>query len=63
MLKPLFFRLFPFMPQGFHGIIRHGKNDPHACIVGANSRANLVNGIGKRFSMFDVACKHSEGVF
>lgn len=63
MLKPLFFRLFPFMPQGFHGIIRHGINDPHACIVVSISQANLVNEIGKRFSIIDVACKHSKGVF
>ena len=63
MLKPLFFRLFPFMPQGFHGIIRHGKNGPHACIVGANSRANLGNLIWVQDLCIDEALRHSKGVF
>ena len=63
MLKPLFFRLFPFMPQGFHDIIRHGINDPHACIVVSIPQADLVNGLRKRFSIFDESCKHSKGVF
>ena len=63
MLKPLFFRLFPFMLQGFHGIIRHGKNDPYASIVGAISQAHLGNLIRVQDLCIDEALRHSKGVF
>ena len=63
MLKPLFFRLFPFMPQGFHDIIRHGINDPHACIMGVVSQANLGNLIWVQDLCIDEALRHSKGVF
>ena len=63
MLKPLFFRLFPFMLQSFHGIIRHGKNDPHASIMGVISQANLGNLIWVQDLCIDEALRHSKGVF
>ncbi len=63
MLKTLIFRLFPFMPQGFHGIIRHGKNDPHASIMEAISQANLGNLIRVQDLCIDEASRHSKGVF
>lgn len=63
MLKPLIFHLFPFILQGFHGIIRHGKNDPYASIVGAISQAHLGNLIRVQDLCIDEALRHSKGVF
>lgn len=63
MQNPLIFRLFPYMPQYFHGIIRHGKNGPYASIVGVIPQAHLGNLIWVQDSCFDEAFWHSKGVF
>ena len=63
MLKPLIFLLFSFISQGFCGIMKHGKNDPHACIVVTISRSNLGNQIWVQELCIDEALRHSKGVF
>ena len=59
----LIFRLFPFLSKTHHGIIKHGRNDPHASIMEVILQANLVNHIWEQALCIDEACMHSEGVF
>ncbi len=59
----LIFRLFSFLSENHHGIIKHGKHDPHASIMEVIPQANLGNHIWEQALCIDEACMHSEGVF